>query len=127
MKIIKTEVNHKDSRGIIKDILTHVTVDAITYIVSKKGAVRGNHYHKKTFQYDYILKGSLASYSQGGATKGKVIKKIIRAGDLVSHPPHESHAYKALEDTEFLSFTRGPRRGKDYEKDVYRLTKPLTS
>ena len=29
--------------------------DAVTLIKSKKGAVRGNHYHKETTQFSYIL------------------------------------------------------------------------
>ncbi len=120
MKVTKTKVNHKDERGIIKDILTHTPFDAITFIISKKGAVRGNHYHKKTFQYDYVLKGSMLCVYQEGAT-GKKQKKVIKEGDLAFHPPHQRHSYKAMEDTEFISITHGPRNGKDYEKDVFRL------
>lgn len=124
MKIIKTKINAQDKRGIIRDILTHVNIDAITYLTSKKGAVRGNHYHKKTAQYDYILKGSCLCYTKLGE-RGKIKQRILKIGDLALHPPHERHALKALESLELLSLTKGPRRGSSYEKDTYRLANPL--
>lgn len=117
-------ISYQDGRGIIKDILAGVPIDAITYITSKKGAIRGNHYHKKTHQYDYILKGSLLCVSRKGE-RGKKVKTIARAGDLLYHAPGEQHGYKAREDAEFITFTYGPRRGKEYESDVYRLRTPL--
>lgn len=124
MKKITLAVSHRDDRGIIKDILAGIPIDAITYITSRKGAVRGNHYHRKTHQYDYILKGSLLCVSRKGE-RGKKVKRILNAGDLMYHAPGERHGYKAREDAEFLTFTYGPRRGADYEKDVYRLPIPL--
>lgn len=124
MKIKKLPISYSDSRGIIKDIIVGVTFDAVAFITSAKGAVRGNHFHKKTEQYDYILKGSLLCASRRGV-RGKVIKKIAKAGDYIYQPAMQRHAYKALEYTEFLSFTYGPRQGKNYEKDVFRLEKPL--
>lgn len=124
MKKITLPISYQDGRGIIRDILSGVAIDAITVITSKKGAVRGNHYHKKTHQYDYILKGSLLCVSRKGE-RGRKLKRILNAGDLMYHAPGERHGYKALKDTEFLTFTYGPRRGMDFEKDVYRLPDPL--
>jgi hypothetical protein len=43
----------------------------------------------------------------------------------VKHEPGVPHAWKALEDTDCLVFTRGPRSGEDYESDTYRLEEPL--
>jgi hypothetical protein len=37
------------------------------------------------------------------------------------------HAWKALEDTVCLVFTKGPRSGDQYESDTERLEKPLLS
>jgi len=124
MKVKKTKINAKDQRGIIRDILTKVSVDAVTYITCKKNSVRGNHYHKKTFQYEYVLSGSFLCLAQNGE-KGRKVRKVLKQGDLAFHPPGESHALRALADSELLSLTYGPRRGVDYEKDVYRLEKPL--
>lgn len=120
MKILKTKINFKDARGEIRDILNGKKIDSITLITCKKGAVRGNHYHKKTFQYTYILSGSFDAYSKK-LPKGKVLKKKVKAGDLTVHEPSNCHAFKALEDSSLISFNYGPRQGKDYEKDTIRL------
>jgi len=126
MKITKTKVNFRDKRGEIRDILTHVPVNSITYISCSKGAIRGNHYHKKTTQYTYVLSGAFEVYEQN-STGGKITRKIVKAGDLVFSDKNESHAFKAIKSSVLLSFNYGIRRGKDYEKDTYRLEKPLVS
>jgi len=124
MKIIKTKVNFKDARGEIRDLLYGKPVDSITLITCKKGSVRGNHYHQKTYQYTYILSGSFTAYSKK-FPHGKISKKKIKAGDLSIHAPLDCHAFKALENSSLLSFNYGPRQGQDYEKDTFRLEKKM--
>ena len=50
---------------------------------------------------------------------------ILKKGDLVETSKNEQHAIKALQNSEFLVFTQGPRSGKNYEQDTFRLLKPL--
>ena len=58
--------------------------------------------------------------------KNSNLKKIILSkGDLVETSKNERHAIRAIKDSEFLVFTKGPRSGKEYEKDTFRLLKPL--
>ena len=58
--------------------------------------------------------------------KNSNLKKIILSkGDLVETSKNERHAIRAIKDSEFLVFTQGPRSGKEYEKDTFRLLKPL--
>ena len=72
--------NFEDNRGIITDIITKERIDYVTIITNKKGSVRGNHYHKETIQYLYVLEGSILVASQ---FEGKEIeKKILNAGSL---------------------------------------------
>ncbi len=123
MKLIKTKVNFEDARGQIRDLLTGTIVDTVTMITCTKGAVRGNHYHKETEQYDYVVSGSMICASQ--LPGGKVEQVTLVAGDLAHHPCGEVHAFKALEETVFLSLTKGPRSGVDFEKDTYRLDEPI--
>ena len=59
MKKLKIKINFKDNRGIISDILENENINAITLITIKKGKVRGNHYHKKTYQWNYIINGKM--------------------------------------------------------------------
>jgi dTDP-4-dehydrorhamnose 3,5-epimerase len=121
MNIIKTKINFEDDRGIIRDIMGHTSVDAMTYITFTKGAIRGNHYHKKTMQYDYIISGQLLCRTREDESK-KIEEVIVEAGDFITHPFPSQHAYKALEDSVMISSTNGPRQGDEYENDTFRLT-----
>ncbi|MFL2883199.1 MAG: cupin domain-containing protein [Pelagibacteraceae bacterium] len=123
MQKIKLKYNHKDNRGYIKDLLENKKINSITLISQKKGKIRGNHFHKKTIQWNYLLSGKIIIYAK---KKGQgVKKKILNKGDLVVTLKNESHAIKALKNSEFLVFTQGPRGGKEYETDTFRLKKPL--
>lgn len=106
----------KDERGIIKDILQE-DINSVT-IITFNNAVRGNHYHKKTTQWDYVLEGDFVFFSDE-FKEGKRIKM----GDLIKIPPEMPHAY--VGDGVLISMCKGPRAGEDYEKDTYRLEKKL--
>ena len=123
MKKIKIKINHKDSRGVIIDLLEKKKINAITYISQKKGKIRGNHFHKKTIQWNYLIKGKIKIVTKK-RNRG-VQEMILSRGDLVVTSSNESHAIKAIEYSEYLVFTQGPRGGKEYEKDTFRLSKPL--
>ena len=123
MKIIKTEINHQDNRGSIVDLLENQNINAITFISFNKGAVRANHYHKKTTQWNYITKGKIKLVTQ--IDNGPIEEKILEKGDLAVTVPMEKHALVGMEDSEMLVFTEGPRGGKEYESDTFRLDKPL--
>ena len=122
MKKINLKIKFKDNRGIIVDVLENENINAITYITIKKGKIRGNHYHKKTYQWNYIVSGKMKLI-----TKKNKIKKIItlKPGELALTVPNEHHALVGVTDCEVLVFTKGPRGGKEYETDTFRLKKPL--
>lgn len=108
----------EDKRGKIEDLLG--PVDAVTRIHTVKDAIRGNHFHEHTTQWTYILSGRLLMATG-------VYKHLAEPGKLVLHNAGEAHAWKALEDTDCLVFTKGPRSGENYESDVIRLEEPLLS
>lgn len=123
MKKIITPIIHSDDRGVIIDLVENQSINAITFISFSKGAVRANHYHKKTSQWNYITKGQIKLVTQFG--EGPINEKILQKGDLVMTIPMEKHALVGLEDSEMLVFTEGPRGGKEYESDTFRLEQPL--
>lgn len=71
MKKISLKKNFVDSRGFIQDILYKKKINHITLIASKKNSVRGNHYHKKTIQYTYVIKGSVEYFFKSLKSKKK--------------------------------------------------------
>lgn len=108
---------HRDERGIILDLA--VGKDwALTYITFTPGAVRGNHLHKKTTQWDFILSGKL----DGRIGKWK---RVFTMFDWVKIRPGRPHAYKALKYSRMISFTKGVRVGENYSNDMFKLDDPL--
>jgi len=123
MKIIETIINHQDDRGVIIDLVENQSINAITYISFSAGAVRANHYHKKTTQWNYVTRGRIKLVTQ--FEDGPISECILEKGDLVVTIPMEKHALVGIEESEMLVFTEGPRGGKEYESDTYRLDQPL--
>jgi quercetin dioxygenase-like cupin family protein len=111
--------SHRDDRGVIQDLLAG-PIDSVTEIFTREGAVRGNHVHSETVQWTYIVEGKLlVAYRVPGET---VIRECeYGPSQLVLEQAGVPHAWKALEDTTVLVFTRGPRSGADYESDTQRL------
>jgi quercetin dioxygenase-like cupin family protein len=123
MEITIPKCAFKDDRGEITDILVKEPVEYVTMISSKKGAVRGHHYHKETVQFNYLLSGKMQLLTQNPGEK--VRSAILEPGSVSVSPANERHALIALEDSVLMVFTRGPRGGGDYENDTFRLPVPL--
>lgn len=117
MERIKLETSYADERGIIVDLVVG-SLSSVTLVTFKKGAVRGNHFHKHTSQWNYVLEGSLEGWSfSGGVKKFEVFTK----GDLFLSPPLVPHAIRALENSHIMVITAGPRAGSyGYEGDTFR-------
>ena len=81
MKKIKKKINFKDNRGIIVELLEKKNINAITFITQKKGKIRGNHFHKKTIQWNYLLKGRVELTTK--KNKQKIKKTLMKEGDLI--------------------------------------------
>lgn len=122
---IKKKINFQDKRGVIIDLIEKTNINAITYITQKKNSIRGNHYHKKTTQWTYILSGEVVLITKKKFKKKS--KNIMKKGDLILTEKSEQHAIKALTNSEMLIFTKGPRGGKEYESDTYKSKKKLIS
>ena len=114
---------HTDERGVITDLLHDETINAVTIISFTQGAVRANHYHKETYQWNYVLSGTIKIVTQ--LHQQAKVETILKTGDFVVTMPNESHALTALEASELLVLTKGPRGGDNYEHDTFRLDNPL--
>lgn len=125
----KKIINQKDKRGYILDIFVNSPKDHCSLVTFAKGATRGNHFHKKSIQYTFILDGKLRMFiskvNRKGKIIGKVTKKIVIKNDLITHKPYTAHAFKAIKSSQILAFADGKRGGKNYEQDTFRLKKKL--
>lgn len=125
MEKIKIETSFADHRGEIIDLLENENINAVTIVTFRRGAVRGNHFHKQTTQWNYLMEGSIKLVSQTPA--GRIEETTMAPGDFVATGPNVAHALVGLEDSKVMVFTKGPRGGKEYESDTYRLEVPLVS
>lgn len=124
MKLSKFKINYKDNRGIISDILQK-NINSITYITIKRGKIRGNHFHKKTVQWNYVLSGKVNLFYKTNEKSKNIKKVLLKKRDLAVCKELEPHALQAVSDCEIMVFTKGPRQGKEYENDTFRLANPL--
>ena len=125
MHLYETAVSFADERGVIVDLIENESINAVTLITIKQGAVRGNHYHEKTWQWNYVVRGRMKLVTQ---MPGEALnEKILEPGQLALTDPYERHALVGVEDCEVLVFTKGPRGGKEYESDTFRLEVPLVA
>jgi oxalate decarboxylase/phosphoglucose isomerase-like protein (cupin superfamily) len=112
----------EDSRGTITDIFYTANMNHGCIITNQPGAVRGNHYHKFTTQYTYILSGTLTYYSKGAGDGAATNAFEAVTGDMIISEPLEIHAMRAGNSgCTFIAFAEGPRGGADYETDTYRV------
>lgn len=125
MEIVRPKPSFQDARGEIIDLLEHETINAVTIVTFKKGAVRGNHYHKHTIQWNYLVSGTIRLLSQEPGRD--VVEVILTPGEMAMTEANVSHALVGLADSVLMVFTRGPRGGKEYETDTYRLDVPLAT
>ena len=112
----------EDERGVIQDLLAG-PLDGVTEIFTCKGAIRGNHVHRFTTQWTYVVSGRLLVAWQDEA--GENHRGIYPARTLIEEKPGQPHAWQAQEDTVVLVITRGPRSGTAYESDTRRLEVPI--
>ena len=121
MEIIKITPAFKDDRGSIWDFLTDETVHHIGFLVNKKDAIRGKHFHKEQKQYTLVQKGKIKVTIKNLQDKNsKIETKELNEMDMIFFPPYMYHSIESIEDSECLIFTSKSRKGSGYEEDTFR-------
>jgi dTDP-4-dehydrorhamnose 3,5-epimerase-like enzyme len=112
----------QDDRGAIFDILDKENISHVGMLISRKGSIRGNHYHKSAKQITYILSGMMElTIKDMRAENSEPQKILMEKGDMVEIPAMVAHTLEALEDTTFLIFTDRQRADGGYEDDTHRI------
>ena len=111
----------RDERGEIIKLLEGVAVDSVLLINSKKGTVRGNHYHQHDSHYRYVIRGKLEYFWRPAGDTTPPQRIVVSAGQMFYSPPMTEHAMRFLEDATFLAFTTRPRDRQSYEEDTVRV------
>lgn len=122
MEVEKIKPVFVDERGSIWDFLTGETIHHVGFLVTKKGAVRGKHFHKDQKQYTLVTKGKMKIIVKELKNDNSVIQEFeLMANDIIMFPPYYYHSIEAIEDSECLVFTSKSRKGEGYEEDTYRI------
>jgi hypothetical protein len=125
MKHEHKDINFSDERGTITDIFVDRPFSHSVLIHSRKGAVRGNHYHQQSYQCDLVIQGRMAIF--GRKKDSDIIEeRIAGPNDWSEWGFGDVHEFIALDDEViFISFVNGTRAGTDYENDTFRIPTPL--
>lgn len=118
-ELIPITNKYADERGIIENITPPVQIRDILYITGEKGAIRGNHYHKKDTHYCYIISGEI-KYSWKDHGSEKVYDMVLKPGDMVVSRPLQLHRFEFLAKGAFIAMATESREQENYEEDTIR-------
>jgi len=122
MEIKKLKPVFIDERGSIWDLLTDEDIHHIGFFTSKKGSIRGKHYHKEQKQYTLVTKGKIRVKVKNLSAKDTDIETYdLEQNEMILFLPYHYHSIEALEDSECFVFTSKSRKGTGYEDDTYRI------
>ena len=110
----------KEERGTIQ-MLIDFPIGSALVITSKKGSVRGNHYHKEDDHYSYLASGKIQYYYRAAGSADEPSIEIVEPGQMFYSPPMVEHTMKFLEDSTFYVFAKRNRDQESYEADVVRI------
>lgn len=119
MYFIKPYFKFKDKRGGITGITQDMVWKEINFITSKKGCVRGNHYHKKTLECFFIIEGKIKVYIENIKT-GKKNKFVAKEKCVFIIECFELHKFEILKDSKWVNMLSRPMNSKKH--DIYKLT-----
>lgn len=111
LKRILCDFSFEDERGVLIQ-LVHDGWKQINVITTRKGVVRGNHYHKCNDEAFYIISGACR------VTVGEE-SVIFRSGDFFKIEPFDVHSFDYLEDTVIVSMYSDGVELPNGSKDIY--------
>jgi mannose-6-phosphate isomerase-like protein (cupin superfamily) len=109
-----------DARGVIQTLVDGA-IQTVQIIVSAKGTVRANHYHRADSHYMYVTSGSMQYYYRPVGATDAPRSVLVRAGEMVFTPPMVEHAVFFPEDCMFINIAARSREQATYESDVVRV------
>ncbi len=101
-RIIKPSFEHKDERGVFRELVTG-SWKAINYAERKKGSIIGNHYHKNLSEIILVVTGS-ANVTIKNVNTGQSETFHVKAGECFAVNPFEAHALLIKKDAIMVMF-----------------------
>jgi dTDP-4-dehydrorhamnose 3,5-epimerase-like enzyme len=118
--IVPLPAPFNDDRGTIQNLVDTALGSALV-ILSKKGAVRANHYHKSDFHYSWLQSGKMIYAHRPVGSAEPPAQWVIGPGQLFHTPSMHEHVMHFLEDSVLFIVARNIRTSTDYESDTIRI------
>jgi len=122
-EILKPSFRRTDERGTFLEVLNNGHWESLIYGQMHRGAVIGNHYHRKTEIFFFLTKGS-ARIDIIHVEQGKRRRLSLQANHGVLLKTFESHAVRFLEESEFIML-KSLRYDPD-EPDTFQYPVPVS-
>jgi len=121
MQFLKSYFSFEDDRGGILGVIRGQAWKEVNFIESKKDTVRGMHYHKKTRECFFIIKGKIRVTVED-LRSGQKNEFTASEKDIFIVDPFEIHTFKILEDSRWINMLSEPLEEGE-TKDIYRLNR----
>ncbi len=99
--ILKPSFVRKDERGTFTEVFNEGNWQTLLTGTMTPGAVMGNHYHKETDVYFYVMAGAVEIKTLDVFSGAREVFEL-HSGEGVILPMNESHAVHFVQDTSFL-------------------------
>ncbi len=119
--VLRLAYERNDERGVLRELLTDGTWETILTGEMRAGAVMGNHYHRLTQVYFYLLSGG-ARIRTIGVDNGERDDFALAANEAVLLKSGESHSITFLQDSQFILLKS--RRYDPNNSDTYAYAVP---
>lgn len=114
---LNIDFQYTDEKGTLTQ-LVHEGFNQVNVLESKKGCVRGNHFHKLSREAFYVVKGSVeVTLTRDGLTS--II--LFRKGDFFLIPTYTLHFMKFPEDCIMVALYDISVEKADGTKDIYEV------
>lgn len=97
MNLLDPESTHSDARRKLTQLFTY-DIKQVNLYEAKSGAVLGNHFHKETIEFFYVVEGTL-DYN---------LEKLIEEGEIFVVYPSETHTLTCITDVKLMTFLSKP-------------------
>lgn len=100
-EVLQPGFERRDERGVFREVLNGFSAQTLLSGRMNAGAVMGNHYHKKTRVFFYLLRGEAKIETVNVETLARDAFGLSE-NQGVFLEPGESHAIRYVTDSEFL-------------------------
>lgn len=115
IKDIKVDFSHQDDRGSLYQLM-HNNIGQVNVLKSKKGTVRGDHYHKISTESFFVVTGQVEVVC---SKNGEDEKSIFSEGDFFQISPYIMHSMRFPEDCILVAMYDICIEKEDGSKDIY--------